>query len=213
MNKKIQKCIDLQTAFNDAVNPEWRRAGYRWNRAMWIEAGEMADHIGYKWWKNIDAAPAQKQVLLELVDIFHFYLSSLIQSGKRDLVDHIVNNARFAQQHTPDKSKETLLSSIDELVNILTTPGMSDFRLSTDFFRVMYTAGFTIEDVVDYYLGKNALNFFRLNNDYKIGSYVKIWNGKEDNVILDEILQSGDRDFDSITAKLSAAYINATIVK
>ena len=41
-------------------------------------------------------------------------------------------------------------------------------------------------------MGKNILNVFRQNNGYKDGSYIKIWNGKEDNEVMSEILNSND---------------------
>ena len=66
----FNECLALQNTFNSVVNPEWRKAGYNWRRAMWIETAELIDHLGYKWWKNIDAQWDHKQALLEVVDIF-----------------------------------------------------------------------------------------------------------------------------------------------
>ena len=42
------------------------------------------------------------------------------------------------------------------------------------------------------YVGKNVLNFFRQDHGYKDGSYIKIWQGREDNEHLAEILSSLD---------------------
>lgn len=41
-------------------------------------------------------------------------------------------------------------------------------------------------------IGKNVLNGFRQDRDYKIGKYKKIWNGEEDNTHLARILKSVD---------------------
>jgi hypothetical protein len=41
-------------------------------------------------------------------------------------------------------------------------------------------------------VGKNILNQFRQDHGYKEGSYVKIWNGQEDNVVMQNILDSDD---------------------
>ena len=46
-------------------------------RAIWIEAAEMMDHIHYKWWKSGEMD--LEQVQLELVDIFHFALSDMLE--------------------------------------------------------------------------------------------------------------------------------------
>ena len=42
------------------------------------------------------------------------------------------------------------------------------------------------------YVGKNVLNFFRQDNGYKDGSYIKQWQGREDNEHLVEILAELD---------------------
>jgi hypothetical protein len=39
------------------------------------------------------------------------------------------------------------------------------------------------------YIAKNVLNMFRQANGYKDGTYVKIWDGLEDNVILMDIIK------------------------
>ncbi len=38
------------------------------------------------------------------------------------------------------------------------------------------------------YVGKNVLNFFRQDHGYREGSYIKIWDGREDNEHLAELL-------------------------
>jgi hypothetical protein len=48
------------------------------------------------------------------------------------------------------------------------------------------------------YVGKNVLNFFRQDNGYKDGSYIKNWSGREDNEHLVEVrasLDHGAEDF------------------
>ena len=44
------------------------------------------------------------------------------------------------------------------------------------------------------YVGKNVLNFFRQDNGYKEGSYQKLWQGREDNEHLVEIMGSLDSE-------------------
>ena len=43
------------------------------------------------------------------------------------------------------------------------------------------------------YVGKNVLNFFRQDNGYKAGSYVKNWAGREDNEHLVELVAPLDK--------------------
>jgi hypothetical protein len=42
------------------------------------------------------------------------------------------------------------------------------------------------------YVGKNVLNFFRQDHGYKDGSYIKVWDGREDNEHLAELLTTLD---------------------
>jgi len=39
---------------------------------------------------------------------------------------------------------------------------------------------------------KNSLNFFRQDHGYKDGTYLKVWNGREDNEYLVEIINRLD---------------------
>ena len=55
---------------------------------------------------------------------------------------------------------------------------------------------------------KNALNEFRQLNGYKNGTYIKIWNGKEDNVIMQDILEELEYiDYDEIIKALDSRYL------
>ncbi len=44
------------------------------------------------------------------------------------------------------------------------------------------------------YVGKNVLNFFRQDHGYKNGSYIKVWQGREDNEHLAELLSQLDSE-------------------
>jgi len=44
------------------------------------------------------------------------------------------------------------------------------------------------------YVGKNVLNFFRQDHGYKDGSYIKVWQGREDNEHLAELLSQLDSE-------------------
>ena len=56
------------------------------------------------------------------------------------------------------------------------------------FKSLMDDADMDWNDLVSMYVGKNVLNRFRQANGYKEGTYIKIWNGEEDNVHLTNIL-------------------------
>jgi len=57
------------------------------------------------------------------------------------------------------------------------------------------------------YVGKNLLNRFRQEHGYKEGTYTKVWNGREDNVVMQEILSARPGiDPEELYAKLEAEY-------
>ena len=205
IENKISDCIVLQNRFNTLVNPNWTSANYPWYRAIYVESAETADHIGYKWWKNINAPVDREQVLLEFVDIFHFLLSDLMIRRKEsasELSKFIANTYIWSTKHSRLGDKNNMLDAIDELIHFAS--GKMDITKS--YCSALVICGFTLEDVVDYYLGKNALNAFRYDHGYKDGTYVKVWDGKEDNVHLDEILKTGERNYQKIYETLLQRY-------
>lgn len=201
----FNECLNLQNTFNAVVNPDWRKAGYNWRRAMWIESAELVDHMGYKWWKNLDAPWDQKQVLLEVVDIFHFLLSD-VMLDRRNGVD-LMNSYKYATHHFYAPTKELKIKIVEEFVAAC----LDQSTLQTMFFQMMLSLDIKLEDLVKYYLGKNALNKFRQDNGYKQGTYHKSWmfQGEiiEDNKVLEHILESsGVTNFDTIYGELKTIY-------
>jgi hypothetical protein len=67
-----------------------------------------------------------------------------------------------------------------------------------------------LDELFRQYVGKNTLNFFRQDHGYKEGTYIKIWNGEEDNEVLAKLvntLDAGASDFQQqLYAALEAKY-------
>lgn len=206
----INNSLQLQNNLNTLVNPNWTKANYKWRRAMWVEAGELVDIVGYKWWKNVNTPIDEKQALLELVDIFHFILSEVIIANKYKS-DQLYHQYVWATKHTFAKTKEDKLEQIEEFVSLCVDPFTVTSNLVTAFFQCVVALGFNIVDILKYYIGKNALNKFRQDNGYKAGTYKKQWNFNgstvEDNVVLEHIVENGTvLDFDNIYAQLKTLY-------
>lgn len=202
----VKECMALQDSFNAVVNPDWKKAGYSWRRAMWIESAELVDHLGYKWWKNVDQKPDRQQILLEIVDIFHFIISeSMVE---RKTADNILSSYEWAKRHTYAPNKEKQIKQVEEFVMLCLE---SNQNILTSFFQIVVALKFEIEDVLRWYLGKNALNKLRQDHGYKDGTYRKQWtfDGElvEDNKVLEYVLRdSPDLGFQDIYAKLDAYY-------
>ncbi|MFV9616032.1 MAG: dUTP diphosphatase, partial [Gammaproteobacteria bacterium] len=75
---------------------------------------------------------------------------------------------------------------------------------------IMKYLDMTFDELYEIYVGKNVLNMFRQDNGYKEGSYNKVWNGREDNEYLAEIMKALDADSlsfqDDVYAALSRNY-------
>src|SRR5690606_16358645 len=87
-----------------------------------------------------------------------------------------------------DFDKMDLLAKHDLMASLA---GVKRFSVPL-FMAVLKDAGMDEEELYRQYIGKNVLNFFRQDNGYKQGTYVKIWNGLEDNEYLVQIMNQLD---------------------
>jgi len=60
------------------------------------------------------------------------------------------------------------------------------------FHALMRACDLSANALYRHYVGKNVLNFFRQDHGYQDGTYVKEWQGREDNEHLSELLESLD---------------------
>ncbi|TNF99699.1 MAG: dUTP diphosphatase [Gammaproteobacteria bacterium] len=201
MKEKILAMLEMQDAMNSKVNPEWRNAGNAWYRAIWTECAEMLDHYGWKWWKH--QQHDMDQVRLEIVDIWHFAMSDLLIKGESvgHVAEHIAN----------DLVKPVDVPDIRTAIEMLALHTLESKSANVPFFAgLMRHADMTFDDLYRMYVGKNVLNFFRQDHGYKDGSYIKVWNNREDNECLADILSSLNPDSetfaDDVYKNLEAAY-------
>ena len=183
MVKQIATMLEMQHAMNTKVHEKWFDQNYEWYRAIWIECAEMLEHFGWKWWKH--QKPDVDQVKMELIDIFHFGLSSRIDGELT--FDEIAEElaGEMLEPQVKDDFKQTLEVLAGQAVLYQHFDG-------TSFAGCMQQIEMPFEELFKSYVGKNTLNFFRQDNGYKDGSYIKEWNGQEDNEVLVEILNALD---------------------
>jgi len=62
--------------------------------------------------------------------------------------------------------------------------------LIVSFLTMSSKLNLKLPELYRLYVGKNILNKFRQDNGYKEGSYIKIWNSQEDNVVMQSILNT-----------------------
>lgn len=200
--RQLITMLDLQHQMNRKVHSDWQQQGFAWYRAAWIECGELMDHVGYKWWKKQETD--WQQVQLEIVDIWHFGLSDILaRTGSPEKAAAFIGeelSAWSGQQLTLHEAAEAMaLSSLES----------KQFVIGT-FVDLMTAANLDFESLYTAYVGKNVLNFFRQDNGYKEGTYQKLWDGREDNEHLSEIVQeldsSSDKFGDELYRALDARY-------
>ena len=204
--------LKLQDRLNSIINPQWISAGSRFLRAAFVESAEALEHHGWKWWKKqtIDLP----QVQMELVDILHFYLSHTLVSARGSAADAAL--LLMADLASPDAialdGRTYRLAELDvpqllELIGGLAVCGRASYKTLE---CAMARCELSWNDTFTQYVSKNVLNIFRQENGYKAGTYVKMWHGEEDNVVLARLISDLDParpDFaEALHAGLAQAY-------
>ena len=202
MKQALVNMLAMQDRMNTRVHEQWVEQGFEWYRAIWIECGELVEHYGYKWWKKQE--PDMEQVRLEVIDIWHFGLSALFGDGKsieQIAADIEAELSGFSQKNLDVREATEALAQ-----HSLQTRGFSPAL----FWELMLAAGLDFDSLYSAYVGKNVLNFFRQDNGYKDGTYVKTWAGREDNEHLVDLvapLDKGAADFaDQVYQALEGRY-------
>lgn len=176
--------LALQDEMNARVDPDWLARGREWYRAIWIECAELMDHYGgWKWWKASERDVAQ--VLLEIVDIWHFGLSVRIRADR----DHARAAAAIVAEWVRPLPSQGFLRDVEALAaHALTQRDLLVSAVPT----LLADIGRDFDDLYRNYIGKNVLNFFRQDHGYREGRYVKTWGGREDNAHLVDVLAALD---------------------
>lgn len=193
---QISQMLTMQDAMNSRISDTWRTNGYEWYRAIWVECAEMLDHHGWKWWKHQEIDVPQVQ--LELVDIFHFGLSLRLMSG--DSVDDIAK--KLAQELTLQTTESDFKIALENLAASAVSKKTFDAIALADCMRLM---NMDLDELFRQYVGKNTLNFFRQDHGYKEGTYIKVWQDKEDNEVLATLVNTLDVNAVDFQQQLYAA--------
>ena len=200
MKQALVNMLTMQHNMNTRVHENWVEQNFEWYRAAWIECGELIEHYGYKWWKKQE--PDMEQVRLEVIDIWHFGLSALFRDGKG--IEQIATEIDAElDAHSP--TGQGVREATEELaLHALQTRGFSPTR----FWDLMLASGLDFDSLYTAYVGKNVLNFFRQDNGYKEGTYVKNWAGREDNEHLVELVAPLDKNAEDFSQQVYQALQN-----
>jgi len=206
MNKILQMLL-LQQQLNDATNGEgWEKGVTKnnklidWKRCTYLECAELIESYPWKHWKNIDAEPDYANIQIEAVDIWHFIMSQGLEDYKMKNLGNIEDLAKaiqtlpnfsdFTADITPTtKNYYEQIEVVEVLMKTLFCEDSTE-ALMEAFLDVAVQSGLNLDALYKLYVGKNILNKFRQDHGYKDGSYIKIWNGEEDNVTMQSLLEN-----------------------
>lgn len=217
---KLEEMFLLQKKLNDSTNGKNWELGINkfgkeinWLRCIHMEVAELIESTPWKHWKNINSDPDLNNIHVELVDIWHFLMSYILQETNVPKAVSLVNThciyeaAKEIDVKLMVKEAEKL-SYVSLAIDTGNMPSFSGIeRFIDQFFRCCKISGLSFMWLQKLYIGKNCLNQFRQDNGYKEGTYIKVWNGKEDNVVMVEILETmDDVSFSDLYAKLQESY-------
>ena len=221
--KKVKEMFLMQQALNDETNGVGWEDGYtkngkliNWKRCIYMECAELIDSFAWKHWKNISAAPDVNNIVIEIVDIWHFVMSYILEQyyGSKE-IDHIVSDVTavsgFAEfsSYAYDVREYSIYEIVNDIELIIHETSGFELQIGellTDFFRVAIKCGVSSDVLFATYIGQNVLNKFRQNNGYKEGGYRNIWGDLEDNEVLIEVLSKGAVSANEIYEQLQKIY-------
>jgi dimeric dUTPase (all-alpha-NTP-PPase superfamily) len=201
---KLLAMFELQQQLNDATNGTGWEKGItknnkkiNWRRCITMESAEMIDSFGWKHWKSIASATDYANLQIEIVDVWHFVMSLVLEfnalSGAenvQELAQRISNTPEYqklcTQENLPFASDELLMVRIENVMRLSLIPISPEMigAMIEEFFELSYAGGLNITQLYRLYVGKNILNQFRQDHGYKEGTYIKIWDGMEDNTVM-----------------------------
>ncbi len=195
---RMQDSLQVKT-----VGADWRDKNLDFASAIMGESAEANDHYGWKWWAkqnpNIEAAG------IECVDVIHFALAGILQDftpedAWTELTSALQNIdpviwAQLSQYTFSEWIKDTAITAL--------TGNFGQSLYSA--LRAANSVGIDTNEVYKQYIGKNVLNGFRKENGYKEGTYIKAWDGKEDNDFLVETMNALDVNSATYVTDITAA--------
>ncbi len=223
---KILLMLQLQAQLNDATNGEKWTEGItkndkiiNWKRCIYMECAEMIDSFSWKHWKNLDQEPDWDNMQIEVVDVWHFIMSLAIENYAQnlrgtidDLAINISNLKNFTSIENENKKfahQDEVITKVENIMRLSLSAQSTDLdALINEFFDLVVICGLDLQTLYRLYMGKNILNQFRQDNGYKEGSYMKIWDGEEDNVIMKRIWEhNSDIKPDILYKELAKLYL------
>ncbi len=226
---KILLMFQLQNQLNCATNgDDWTKGVTKngktinWRRCIYMECAEMIDSFSWKHWKAIDAQPDWDNHQIEVIDVWHFIMSLAIENYSQTLrggvddvaisVSELESFSKIDIQEENFSAQDDVIAKVENLIRLsISQDDLELEQLICEFFDLVVMSGLNLESLYRLYVGKNILNQFRQDNGYKDGTYIKVWAGEEDNVVMKRIWEeNADIKPDSLYKELVKSYASLT---
>jgi len=173
----IKSTVDLQNELNIKTCGEgWtscktnKGRDIDWFRCTYMECSEAINSAQWKHWKSLDTPDDIDNIRMEIVDIWHFVLSILIQHKG------IESTKKYLETHLTSINEGDKFSGLERLMLLSLERNPNAIGLLHAFSTILGNWGMSVKGLTDLYVIKNVLNIFRQDNGYKEGSYIKNWS-------------------------------------
>jgi len=224
---KILLMMQLQDSLNSATNGEKWTEGVtktgniiNWKRCIYMECAEMIDSFTWKHWKDLSAEADWDNLQIEVIDVWHFIISLAIEDYSKNLkgrvedlaidVSQLESFSKIDLDSNTFASQDVVIAKVEDIMCLVLSKEKLDLeQLISDFFDLVIMSGLDLNSLYKLYVGKNILNQFRQDNGYKDGSYIKVWAGEEDNIVMKRVWeQNEDLKPDALYKELSKIYLS-----
>lgn len=137
--------------------------------------------IGYKWWsKGQDLTAANLNIIMELVDAWHFFMSyDLSAANMTALAAYYKERYIAAAKISSHESKNLKSRGAMNLIKQLISQCMEGSFSAYSFFHLCLRLDVDYKTLYSVYVAKATLNTFRQDKGYKEGTYIKKWTMKD----------------------------------
>ena len=186
----LNRMMERQNEVNiTAKGSEWSTQGFDWRLAISQEAAELIDSFDWKWWKKMKVDVDNAQI--EIVDIWHFILSIMIEEGIEpdDMMASRFDALTKTGEVSVDEDKDEIIKHFKN-INKMAANDRPAIEIADALLMSAGKIGMSLDDITKLYMGKAVLNEFRQEHGYASGTYIKIWNDLEDNEVMKDIIST-----------------------
>nr|DAK12159.1 MAG TPA: dUTPase [Caudoviricetes sp.] len=166
IKEQLKEMFQMQRALNKNILDEFGEEAMTEEKlelAIIDELGELTHELkgDWCWWKKTQAPVNRQRVLEELVDVYHFVMTSEMMrrySSTDGVIDIILNQYEFSINHFDELEKTRLDYIIGDISN--------NYHKLLPLLQLTKNLQFSFDEVYQEYLNKNMINYERLQNGY-----------------------------------------------